>query len=159
MNKLFAITASMNIFFQMAQYFSLKKDRTSAQINQLILIDTGNARVELLAGSVGRLVTNSAHDLELYRGGLTSADQRIGLTATTCDLYDNAGNIALQTSQVGGTQAVQLAMSGGKLGFYATAPIALGTVSGARDDPEAALANLLTALSNVGLINDTTTAS
>ena len=38
----------------------------------------------------------------------------------------------------------------------ATAPAA---VTGARDDPEAALANLLTALASLGLITDTTTAS
>lgn len=35
----------------------------------------------------------------------------------------------------------------------------LGTITGARDDPEAALANLLTALENAGLIVDNTTAS
>lgn len=33
------------------------------------------------------------------------------------------------------------------------------TVSGARDDPEAALASLLNALDTLGLIDDTTTAS
>ena len=33
------------------------------------------------------------------------------------------------------------------------------TVSGARDTPEEALANLLTALDNLGLITDSTTAS
>lgn len=33
------------------------------------------------------------------------------------------------------------------------------TVTGARDDPEAALANLLTALATLGLITDSTTAS
>ena len=35
----------------------------------------------------------------------------------------------------------------------------LGTITGARDNPEAALANLLTALENAGLIVDSTTAS
>lgn len=33
------------------------------------------------------------------------------------------------------------------------------TVTGARDDPEAALANLLTALATLGLITDATTAT
>jgi hypothetical protein len=33
------------------------------------------------------------------------------------------------------------------------------SVAGARDDPEAALANLLTALENLGLITDNTTAT
>jgi hypothetical protein len=127
---------------------------------ELILVDsTPNARVEITAASTGRLATNSAHDLELYRGGLAAANLRADLNASGVDLYDDAGNIALSTNTTGGTQAVQLGMSGGKVGFFATTPIALPTVSGARDDPEAALANLLTALSNLGLVNDTTTAS
>lgn len=44
---------------------------------ELILIDTGNARVELTAAGTGRLATNSAHDLELYRGGLAANDLRV----------------------------------------------------------------------------------
>jgi len=45
-----------------------------------------------------------------------------------------------------------------QIGFNNTAPIAKPTVSGSRADPEAALANLLTALANYGLITNSTTA-
>lgn len=48
---------------------------------------------------------------------------------------------------------------GSNAGFYGTAPIAKPVVSGARNNPEQALANLLTALSDLGLITDNTTAS
>ncbi len=44
------------------------------------------------------------------------------------------------------------------VGFHGTTPIAKPTVSGSRADPEAALANLLTALANYGLITNSTTA-
>lgn len=54
---------------------------------------------------------------------------------------------------------VGLQVGNGTLGFYTTAPIAKPTVSGARDDPEAALANLLTAAANIGWLTDSTTAS
>lgn len=46
-----------------------------------------------------------------------------------------------------------------KLGFFNSTPVVQPTVSGARNDTEAALASLLTALDTLGLINDTTTAS
>jgi hypothetical protein len=44
------------------------------------------------------------------------------------------------------------------VGFNGTGAIAKPTVSGSRADPEAALANLLTALANYGLITNSTTA-
>jgi hypothetical protein len=46
---------------------------------EVILIDTGGARVELTAAGTGRLATNSAHDLELYRGGVAAGDMRMAL--------------------------------------------------------------------------------
>lgn len=48
---------------------------------------------------------------------------------------------------------------GSTVGFYGTVPATLQDITGARDDPEAALANLLTALAVIGLITDSTTAS
>jgi hypothetical protein len=56
---------------------------------ELILIDTGNARVELTAAGTGRLATNSAHDLGLYRGGVAANDLRV--------LLDDEGGL-LQTA-------------------------------------------------------------
>ena len=48
---------------------------------------------------------------------------------------------------------------GSNVGFYGTAPIAQPDVSGARDVPEEALADLIAELANLGLITDSTTAS
>ncbi|KKN83862.1 hypothetical protein LCGC14_0295150 [marine sediment metagenome] len=48
---------------------------------------------------------------------------------------------------------------GSTVGFYGTAPIAKPAVTGARDNPEGALADLLTELANLGLITDSSTAS
>lgn len=52
--------------------------------------------------------------------------------------------------------SVKIGRSGQSLGFYGTTPVAKITVSGGRGG-NAALANLLTALANLGLITDTTT--
>ena len=45
------------------------------------------------------------------------------------------------------------------LGFYGATGTVKVAVTGARDDPEGALANLLTALANLGLITNSTTAT
>lgn len=56
--------------------------------------------------------------------------------------------------------AAQIAPNGGStLAFFGATPQTLLTVSGARNNPEAALRDLLGQLENYGLINDTTTAS
>jgi hypothetical protein len=47
----------------------------------------------------------------------------------------------------------------GNLGVYNTAPVAQQTISGARDNPEEALADLLTKLALTGIFIDSTTAS
>jgi hypothetical protein len=59
----------------------------------------------------------------------------------------------LQGSSTGG---IQLGSTGGKVGFYQETPVVKPTVSGAKDG-NAALTSLLTALSQLGLITDTTT--
>lgn len=48
---------------------------------------------------------------------------------------------------------------GNRIGFFSAAAQAKQTVSGARDDPEGALASLLSALSTIGLFNNSTTAT
>jgi len=57
----------------------------------------------------------------------------------------------------GGATRFQIGDTG--IGFFATADAAQQTIAGARDDPEAALADLLTALALYGLIVNNTTAS
>lgn len=64
-----------------------------------------------------------------------------------------------QTQTLGGAKTWSAnARFNGQIGFNNTAPIAQPIVSGSRADPEAALANLLTALANYGLITNSTTA-
>ena len=57
---------------------------------------------------------------------------------------------------VSGTGGLIVQSSGNKLGFFATAPIAKPTVSGAKAG-NAALASLLTALAAYGLVTDSST--
>ncbi len=121
--------------------------------------NSSGAQFEIQVNTDTMLATTDDTDLRLFRNGLDAVDERIACVAGGVDLFDSSGNVAVRTTTEGGTAAVQLGLSGGKVGFYATTPIALPTVSGARDDPEAALANLLTALDNLGAINDTTTAT
>lgn len=76
--------------------------------------------------------------------------------ATGAGAPGTAGNVLVGTGQA---NAVRIGRASGDLGFHGATPVSQQTVSGARDNPEAALANLLTALDALGLINDTTTAS
>jgi hypothetical protein len=80
---------------------------------------------------------------------------------TSGDLFMSGGGSAAPSW--GSTVAGAKTWSGdarfnANIGFNNTAPIAKPTVSGSRADPEAALANLLTALANYGLITNSTTA-
>ena len=67
-------------------------------------------------------------------------------------LNNGAGNPAIEVNSVSASTAVAL-------GFYGATPRGKQTISGARDDPEAALADLLASLALLGLITDSTTAS
>lgn len=62
---------------------------------------------------------------------------------------------------IGNTNAVNvnIGRAAGNLGFHDATAVAKQTVSGARNNPEAALADLLTKLANLGLITNSTTAS
>jgi hypothetical protein len=70
------------------------------------------------------------------------------LIGTTTDGMTAGGSVAI---------AQDLAHRGTKTGFYNTTPITKPTASGSRGG-NAALASLLTALANLGLITDSTTA-
>lgn len=74
-----------------------------------------------------------------------------GATSWTLDAAAiiNIGTIAATSVKIG--------RSGQSIGFFATTPIAKPTVAGSRGG-NVALQNLITALANLGLISDTTTA-
>lgn len=59
--------------------------------------------------------------------------------------------------QIGGSGTTYLSMADAALGFFGASPVAKPTVSGSRGG-NVALANLLTALANLGLITNSTTA-
>ncbi len=128
----------------------------------LLLTDTGNAALAIRAGAVARFATTSAHDLEFYRGGVAAANRRLDLHATGVDIYDENTHVAVRTAEIGGTASVELGLSGGKVGFFGTTPIALPSVGGVASPTLLAelatvVDNLIDALdaSGVGLINDT----
>ncbi|MBN2389884.1 MAG: hypothetical protein JXR84_04130 [Anaerolineae bacterium] len=97
------------------------------------------------ADTTNRPIVFGRSNLEYAR--LTAGNLLIG---TTTDGMTAGGSLAI---------AKDLAHRGLYAGFYNTAPITKPTVSGARDDPEAALASLLTAVANLGMITNSTTAS
>jgi len=59
---------------------------------------------------------------------------------------DGSGNVRIEVDDTG-------------FAFNASAPVAKGTITGARDEPEGALANLLAYLASRGDIINNTTAS
>jgi hypothetical protein len=73
------------------------------------------------------------------------------------DVRLDGGLVVAGTADVAGAVSVgNLSHTGTTLGFYGTTPATVPTVAGFRDVPESALANLLTALADLGLIVDST---
>jgi len=94
----------------------------------------------------GIIFSGAGDRLTLQAGNVTF----IGLTEDATDTLTLGTSAAMD---------VEIAHASGKIGMHGAAAVAQQTVSGARDDPEAALANLLTALDTRGDIVDSTTAS
>lgn len=125
----------------------------------------------------------SGGDLLLCSGCSTSSDPRCGAVTIYQGNIERlsfaagvgGGNVTLtlngtvgvggSTFYVDGQQAGDYIIecvddaAGPKIGFLGNNAVLKPTVSGARNNPEAALANLLTALDSLGLIADSTTAS
>lgn len=75
-------------------------------------------------------------------------------------IYGNvcdAGQSFSGSSPFGLTMNGPIAASGGKVGFYGTAPVTKPTVTGAKGS-NAALGSLMTALANLGIVTDSTSA-
>jgi hypothetical protein len=127
--------------------------------------DDAAAGINQITDSIGQLTlgvngANGAGVLASSNKGLVYTDFNTG--------YNGAGILRLQAPGIQTTNEVQLIAgttapaplvraSEGKLAFNNTAPIAKPTVTGSRGG-NAALASLLTALANYGLITDSTTA-
>lgn len=102
-----------------------------------------NAQVNVGGGDLQtiRLTTNS----NVATGGLVTIDTSNGWMGVLHS--NNWGTVSVQNSRTSTTE---------KLAFYGTAPIAKPAVSGSRGG-NAALASLITALANLGLVIDNST--
>lgn len=101
--------------------------------------------------------------------GYTGSSTVISATANNAFQFAQGTNSTANSLQVGSGVLLQtngdvridgdIDHNGSNIGFFSVSPAAQQNITGARDDPEAALANLLTGLANLGLITDSTTAS
>ena len=123
-----------------------------------IIISRNNSEVPIAVKS------GSVNVLELYRDGATVGVLRSNAgTGGMLDLRTagNAGTEQIRVTTLAGTNIARFFGDGktqihGQVGFQGTSPIAKPTVTGSKGG-NAALASLLTALANYGLITDSTT--
>ncbi len=128
-------------------------------------------------GGTGDLMTIHAQDVDGGSGTITGGKMLIrgGNAAVTAATTEAGGAIEIATG--GGAESTGLGEltaggstifawdqdsgdgSNSRLAFFAASMSTKRAVTGARDDPEAALANLLTELAAYGLITDSTTAT
>jgi hypothetical protein len=180
-----ATPTTVNTYATVGQLSSHEADTTSihgiADTSALLTLAAANALYLALTGGTltGDLVIQGSSKAYRFRRGGSALD----LEATGVDLlvsnwsgtnfngtqrsYDRYSADALNVQHAGKREFVDALYgsavhtldptSGGRLGFYSTAPIAKPTVTGSRGG-NAALASLLTALANLGLVTDSTTA-
>jgi len=85
----------------------------------------------------------------------------IGTAWASATHASRKGRVIFSVYDTAAREGMRIEASGSApmIGFYGETAVARQTVSGARDDPEGALAALLVALDALGLITDSTTAS
>ena len=134
---------------------------SDADINNLHRLHTlrfhnivNNAYVWFFMSSNDDLVVESIKDSD-FRWRLRGDGASAATGEMEFDVWDGS---AYQTQLRVKDGYALLGQSGGKVGFYGTAPAIKPTVTGARDDGTA-LADLLTELATLGLITDSSTAS
>ena len=130
---------------------------------------SSTAEYQMIIGSTADSDTITIRDIWIGEGVTTSTTdvQDVTMQLTTSTFAGSTGanfkirpgigvssNGSVRIEQTGGT--VNLESNDTGLGFFATSPIAKPTVSGSTGG-NAALQNLLTELSNLGLITDSTT--
>lgn len=132
------------------------------------MTDTGKTR--LILDTRTKTPASNVSDqtmLELRRGGVRKWFAGNNVTAGNVDAFEfttATSGVALRLTQAGGMYTAgeievdgALNHDGTTIGFYGATPVTKPTVTGAKGG-NAALASLLTALVNLGLITDTTTA-
>jgi len=119
------------------------------------------AKIEFQTSPTGIAVTR----FTIFSGGDIRVASTNKLEFTSALVYiqaTSAGNLKVYAStstdmQIGGTSRIELNTTG--IGFFNVVPVARQDITGARDVPEEALADLLTKLALLGLVTDSTTAS
>jgi hypothetical protein len=117
--------------------------------NPVFTIQSGNAQKNLIVRAQTNSDANGNGPAILLQGGGGNGTGLRGGGRCQLNQNDTTFTTVLEWSDVGGASA---------LGFYAATPIVKPAVAGSRANPEQALANLLTALANLGLITNSTTA-
>lgn len=131
----------------------LAKLARAGDVDLLLTDSTPNAALAIRAGAVARIATTTAHDIEMYRGGVAAANLRIDINANGVALYDSVGS---KVMEVGAADT---------LGFYSKAPLAQPDVAGVIIGGSLAqlqtvmtnLINALDATTGLGLLTDSTT--
>jgi hypothetical protein len=118
---------------------------TSTRYRHINVTTSGTDLVDVFKGSYKQTQLNTINNR------MGQASQITGGGADDFELYQPSGEIHLN---VGSTKALRV--GGGVLGFFNATPAIKQTVTGSRG-ANAALASLLTALSNLGLITDSST--
>lgn len=138
---------------------NLASSNTSFSTMQVSGVETTTGTLKLTHTGTGS--DSGAAAVSLNLAGAGTASQGIYLTgATTGDLIKLVNNATIQfsVSSAGNTLIKgTLDHDGSNVGFYGTSPISKPTVSGSRGG-NAALASLITALANLGLITDSSSA-
>jgi hypothetical protein len=126
-------------------------DKAGSKLSDIA--DRTHSQIQSLAGSAEGYHVSAAHYAALdglVAGNVSSFNTRTGaVTLTSTDITDALSYTPAPTNSPAFTTSI---------GFNGTAAISKPTVSGSRGG-NAALASLLTALANYGLITDSTTAS
>lgn len=117
------------------------------------------------AGTAGQVAVVGNRTTDAVAGEITffNGANRVAGVVVSRSNANNSGKIDLGTAVAGSysaritidRDAVTIAISSGTLGFYSATPVAKQTVTGSRG-ANAALASLMTALANLGLVTDST---
>jgi len=130
---------------------------TNAPAERLHLYSSGTGAVNLLIGNAD----TGAAATDGFRVGITSSEVAILMNYENTNMEFGTNNVVrMVISAAGVVRTVgeieidgDLNHDGSNAGFYGSAPVAKATVTGSRGG-NAALASLLTALANLGLITD-----
>jgi len=121
-----------------------------------ILMDSGNA-IALTTAEIIHSFAGSASDVNYIKTSAAATGSAVSLSAQGSDT-----DIKIFIAGKGtGTDSGVVVECGatGRVGFFGTTAVVKQTVTGARDETEGALADLLTKIAAYGFITDSTTAS